>query len=57
MVLNLLKAIAVGTGTATLHVATHLLFGDIEHFAEAGVYAAGVVVFLASTVFSYVLFD
>lgn len=57
MVPNILKAIAVGAGTATAHIVTHLVFGDIDDFAEAGVYAAGIVVFLASTAFSYALFD
>ena len=57
MVLNLLKALAVGIGTATAHIVTHLVFGEIEYFAEAGVYAAGIVVFLASTILSYIVFE
>lgn len=57
MVLRLLKAIVVGTVIATIHVITHLIFGEIEYFAEAGVYAAGITVFLSSTIISYLLFD
>ena len=53
----LLKALAVGIGTATAHIATHVAFGDISVFSEAGVYAAGIVVFLASTIFSYLVLD
>lgn len=57
MVLRLFKAIVVGTVIATIHVITHLIFGEIEYFAEAGVYAAGIAVFLSSTIISYLLFD
>lgn len=57
MVLRLLKAIVVGTVIATIHIATHLFFGEIDHFAEAGVYAAGTAVFLSSTIIAYLLFD
>ena len=57
MVLRLLKAIVVGTLVATVHITTHLLFGDTDAFAEAGVYAAGIAVFLSSTVISYLLLD
>lgn len=57
MVVHLLKALAVGIGTATARIATHLAFGGIEEFADAGVYAAGIAVFLASTILSYVVFE
>ena len=57
MVLKILKSIAVGTAIATVHITTHLLFGDIDAFAEAGVYAAGIAVFLSSTIASYLLLD
>lgn len=55
--MGLLKALAVGIGTATAHIITHVAFGEVSTFSEAGVYAAGIVVFLASTIFSYLLFD
>ena len=57
MVLRLLKAIGVGTIIATIHITTHLLFGDTDAFAEAGVYAAGIAVFLSSMAISYILLD
>lgn len=57
MVLRLLKAIVVGTIVATIHITTHLLFGDTDAFAEAGVYAAGIAVFLSSMVISYIILD
>lgn len=57
MVLRLLKATVVGLVIATVHIATHLVFGDTDQFAEAGVYAAGIAVFLSSTIISYLLFD
>lgn len=57
MVLKIFKSIVVGTAIATVHITTHLLFGDIDTFAEAGVYAAGIAVFLSSTIASYLLFD
>ena len=57
MVLRLLKALIVGTVIAAIHIATHLVFGDVNQFAEAGVYAAGIAVFLSSTLVSYLLLD
>lgn len=57
MVLRLFKAIVIGTIIATIHIATHLVFGEIRMFAEAGVYAAGIAVFLSSTIISYLLLD
>lgn len=57
MVVRLLKAIIVGTVIATIHIATHLVFGDIDEFAEAGVYTAGIAVFLSSTSITYLLVD
>lgn len=57
MVIRILKAIIVGIAIATVHIATHLVFGDTSKFAEAGVYAAGVAVFLSSTIISYLLLD
>lgn len=57
MVLRLLKAIIVGTVIAAVHIATHLVFGEIDQFAEAGVYAAGIAVFLSSTIIAYFLSD
>lgn len=57
MVIRILKALVIGTVIATVHIATHLVFGDIRKFAEAGVYAAGAAVFLSSTIISYLLLD
>ena len=57
MIVRLFKALIVGTVTATIHIATHLVFGDVTKFTEAGVYAAGIAVFLSSTGISYLLFD
>ena len=57
MVVRLLKALIVGTVIATIHIATHLVFGDVAKFAEAGVYAAGIAVFVSSTGISYLLLD
>lgn len=57
MVLRLLTAIVIGTIISTIHITTHLVFGDVDEFAEAGVYAAGIAVFLSSTSISYLLLD
>lgn len=57
MVLRLLKAILVGVVIGSIHIATHLVFGEPEQFAEAGVYAAGIAVFFSSTIVGYVLLD
>lgn len=57
MLLRSLKAIVIGAVIATVHIATHLVFGEIRVFAEAGVYAAGIAVFLSSTIISYLLLD
>lgn len=57
MVLRLLKAILVGLVVGTIHIATHLVFGDIDQFDEAGVYTAGVAVVLSTTIISYLLLD
>lgn len=57
MVLRLFKAILVGLVVGTIHIATHLIFGDIDRFAEAGVYAAGVAVVLSTTIVSYLLLE
>ena len=52
---GLLRALVGGVIVATVHIATHFAFGDIGAFGEAGVYAAGIAVFLASTIVIYVL--
>lgn len=52
---GLLKSIVGGIVIATVHIATHFAFGDIGAFGEAGVYAAGVAVFLSSALVFYVL--
>lgn len=57
MVLRLLKAVFIGILISTIHIITHLVFGDVSSFSEAGVYAAGIAVFLSSTITSYLLLD
>ncbi len=52
---GLLKSIVGGVVIATVHIATHFAFGNIGTFAEAGVYAAGIAVFLVSVIVIYVL--
>lgn len=52
---GLLKSIFGGLVVAAVHIATHFAFGDLDSFAEAGVYAAGIAVFLASTLVIYAL--
>ena len=57
MVLKLLKAVLIGILISTVHIATHFLFGELRYFSKAGVYAAGIAVFLSSTITSYLLLD
>ena len=52
---GLLKSIVGGVVIATVHAATHFAFGDVSTFGEAGVYAAGIAVFLSSVIVIYVL--
>ena len=53
---RLLGTVAVALGTGALHIATHSLFGDFSLFAEAGVYAAGLVVTFGSALLVYFLY-
>ena len=52
---GLLRSIVGGVVIATVHIATHFAFGDVGAFGEAGVYAAGIAVFLGATIVFYVL--
>lgn len=57
MVLKLLKSVLIGILISTIHITTHFLFGELRYFSKAGVYAAGIAVFLSSTIISYLLLD